>query len=137
MSTTMMSLGMFVFSLPTLAYQELQRRSSWRHASNARVGAKDAVQFVGPGSDTIALSGSAPAELMDGRTSLDRLREMAKDGEAWPLVDGRGTVYGSFVIERIDERMTSFLPDGTPRIIDFGIDLLEVAVAAIAARGAA
>ena len=28
----LMSLGMFVFSLPTLAHDELQRRMDWRHA---------------------------------------------------------------------------------------------------------
>jgi phage protein U len=131
---TMMSLGMFAFSLPTLAFQELQRRQSWRHARSARVGARDAVQFVGPDSATISLNGSAPAELMEGRASLDRLREMANGGEAWPLVDGAGTVYGAFVITAIDERQTHFLPDGTPRMIDFGIDLLEVDAAEGAAR---
>ena len=30
----MMTLGMFVFGLPTLAYQELQRTTEWRHASS-------------------------------------------------------------------------------------------------------
>ncbi len=121
----MMSLGMFVFSLPTLAYQELQRKRGWRFASNQRVGAKDAIQFVGADLETISLSGSAPAELMQGRASLDTLIEMAKDGEAWPLVDGTGLVFGNFVITAIDERHSRFFPDGTPRLIDFGIDLLE------------
>lgn len=121
----MMSLGMFVFSLPTLAYQELQRKRGWRFAANQRVGAKDAIQFVGADLETISLSGAAPAELMQGRASLDTLVGMAKDGEAWPLVDGSGVVFGNFVITGIDERQTHFLPDGTPRMIDFGIDLLE------------
>jgi hypothetical protein len=131
---TMMSLGMFAFSLPTLAFQELQRRQSWRHAPSPRVGARDALQFVGPDNMAVSLSGSAPAELMDGMVSLDTLRDMASSGEAWSLVDGSGTVYGAFVITQIDERQTHFLPDGTPRMIDFGIDLLEVDPAANAAR---
>ena len=40
----MMILGMFVFSLPTLAYHELQRQTEWKHASTARVGLRDAHQ---------------------------------------------------------------------------------------------
>ncbi|BCA60229.1 phage tail protein [Sphingomonas sp. HMP6] len=121
-----LSLGMFAFSIPTLAHDELQRRSDWRHARTGRVGARDATQYVGPGDDKVSINGSAFAELSDGRASLDRLREMADSGDAWPLLDGAGRVYGAFVIESIDERQKVFLPDGTPRQIDFGIDLLRV-----------
>jgi phage protein U len=59
----MMILGMFVFSLPTLAYHELQRQTEWKHASTARVGLRDAHQYVGPGDDTITLSGWVAPEL--------------------------------------------------------------------------
>lgn len=121
-----LSLGMFAFSIPTLAHDELQRRSDWKHARTGRVGARDASQYVGPGDDRISINGTAFAELSDGRASLDQLRDMATTGDAWPLVDGAGRVYGAFVIESIDERQKHFLPDGTPRQIDFGIDLALV-----------
>ncbi len=42
----LMSLGMFVFSLPTLAYQDMQRQTAWRHPSNSRVGSRAAHQFA-------------------------------------------------------------------------------------------
>lgn len=45
----MMSLGTFVFSLQTAAYQQLQRQMSWRHPASERVGARAARQYVGPG----------------------------------------------------------------------------------------
>ncbi len=122
----MMALGTFVFSLPTLAYQDLQRRSGWRHARSGRVGAIDAVQFTGRDNDTISLGGEAPAELMAGAVSLDQLRDMARDGAAWSLIDGTGRVYGAFVITGLDERQKHFFADGTPRLIEFGIELLEV-----------
>ncbi|MDG4344400.1 phage tail protein, partial [Pseudomonas aeruginosa] len=51
----MLSLGMFVFSLHTLAYQEFQRQTEWRHASSSRIGAQPARQFVGRGDDAITL----------------------------------------------------------------------------------
>ena len=53
----MLSLGMFVFSLHTLAYQEFQRQTEWRHASSSRIGAQPARQFVGRGDDAITLPG--------------------------------------------------------------------------------
>lgn len=122
----MMALGMYVFSLPTLAYQELQRRAEWRHARSARVGARDAAQFVGPGEETVSLAGQAVAELQDGRAEIDTIRDMAGTGKAWPLVDGTGRVHGAFVITGIDDRHRTFFPDGEPRQIDFAIDLLRV-----------
>lgn len=123
---TMMSLGMFAFSIDTLSFHELQRRRTWRYATNARVGAVDAVQFVGKEADKVSLSGSAPTELMDGEASLATLIAMADDRQPYTLVDGTGTVHGAFVITGIDDRGTHFHPNGKPRMIDFGVDLLEV-----------
>ncbi|MGB8601757.1 MAG: phage tail protein [Rhizomicrobium sp.] len=120
------SLGMFIFAIDTLAYNELQRRTSWRHARSTRVGARDATQFVGPGDETINLSGTVYAEICDGRASLDDLRDMAAAGDAYLLITGDGSVVGSFVIEGIDERHAALMEDGSPRAIDFAIDLLRV-----------
>jgi phage protein U len=122
----LMALGMFLFEIGTLPYEEMQRKMDWRHARSARIGAGDATQFVGPGDETVNFSGAVYAELSDGIVSLDDLRAMADQGEALPLVDGGGRVYGNFVITALDERHTYLMSDGTPRRIDFGIDLLGV-----------
>ena len=53
----MMTLGLFVFDLPSLTYQQLQRRTTWRHAFSDRVGARPLGQFVGEGDDDITLTG--------------------------------------------------------------------------------
>lgn len=126
MPGTLVSLGMFVFALDTLAYQELQRKDDWRFARNPRVGARDAVQYVGPGDSTINLSGTAFAELCDGAASLEDLRAMAADGEAWPLVSAAGIVFGDFVIASIDETGSVFDAAGNARRIEFGIELVAV-----------
>ncbi|MES2173281.1 MAG: phage tail protein [Pseudomonadota bacterium] len=122
----LMALGMFLFEIGTLPYDEMQRKTDWQHVRSARVGARDATQFTGPGDETISLSGAVYAEIADGRVSLDDLRSMADDGEALPLVDGTGTVYGNFIITAIDERHAFMMADGRARRIDFGIDLLRV-----------
>lgn len=122
----LMALGRFPFSLSTIAHDELSRRTAWRHATSQRVGARDATQYVGPGEETIGFGGTAHAELTDGRASLDQLREMAGSGQSWPLVDGAGTVFGAFVIQTLDEQHKALFPNGTPRAIEFSIDLLRV-----------
>jgi phage protein U len=122
----LMSLGLFPFSLPTLAHDDLSRRTAWRHATAPRIGARDAVQYVGPGEETVSIGGTAHAELTDGRACLDQLRDMAATGQAWPLVDGAGTVFGAFVIQTLDEKHKALFPDGTPRAIEFSLELLRV-----------
>lgn len=134
----LMTLGMFAFDLPTLAYGELQRRSSWRHPTNDRVGARAAGQFVGPGEDAITLSGSQAPGLIGDPDSLPELRRMADSGEAWPLIDGMGRNFGAFVITNLDETYRKIIDNGAPRIIDFTLTLarMEDADAADQAGGA-
>ncbi|XMB47229.1 phage tail protein [Pseudomonas fluorescens] len=119
----MMALGMFVFSLKTAAYQELQRQTDWRHASNNRIGAAPARQFVGRGEDAITLPGIILPELAGSALSLDALRLMANTGKAWPMVEGSGRIYGLWVIETLSENKTIFFSDGTPRRIEFTLTL--------------
>ncbi len=122
----MLALGMFIFSLPTLAYQELQRQTEWRHASNNRVGAAPARQFLGRGDDSITLPGVIMPELAGSTLSLDALRLMANTGKAWPMVEGSGRIYGLWVIRSLSETKTIFFRDGTPRRIEFSISLERI-----------
>ena len=122
----LMALGMFIFEIPTLAHDEMQRKAQWVHARSGRVGARDATQFVGPGAETVNLSGAVYSEITDGAVCIDQLREMANEGDAYPLLDGTGLVFGNYVIEAIDERHAGIMADGRARRIDFAIDLLRV-----------
>ncbi|MGC2960186.1 phage tail protein [Paraburkholderia graminis] len=123
----MMSLGQFVFSLSTLAYQELQRRTSWKHPSTSRVGGRNARQYTGQGDDTISLTGwFAPDQGIGKLSSLTELRAMGDEGDAYVLVDGTGTVFGAFLLEGVDEGQSLQQKDGTPRRIDFTINLTRV-----------
>jgi len=119
----MMSYGTFVFSLPTLAYQELQRQQAWRFGASERIGARAALQFLGEGEETIELTGLLAPQLTGTRDSLDTLRELAADGQALPLVDGSGLVYGSFVVTGLRETQSVFFADGAPQRIEFAISL--------------
>ncbi|MGS0892742.1 phage tail protein [Burkholderia stagnalis] len=119
----MMALGLFVFSLSTLPYQELKRARGWRFASNNRVGKKPARQYVGEDDETISLSGVLLPELTGGDLSLAVIEAMADQHTAWPLIEGTGHIYGMFTIDKIDTTRTLFFSDGTARRIEFTIAL--------------
>lgn len=121
--SAMMAYGLFVFGLHTVPYQQLQRQTQWRHPSSSRIGKRPARQFIGPGDDTITLSGLLYPEITGGRVSLTLLRAMADTGKAWPLIEGNGTAYGFYVIEDLGETGTTFFADGSPRKIDFNLKL--------------
>lgn len=118
-----MVLGLFVFSLRTASYEELQRATSWRHPSNSRIGNTPAYQFVGKGEDTITLKGTTYHELTHSRVTLDQLRAMADTGKAYTLIEGTGKIYGLVIIESLDETKTYFFKDGAARKTEFTITL--------------
>lgn len=119
----LMALGQFVFQLPTLAYHELQRASEWRHTANSRVCARPALQFVGPGDDTITLNGTLVPEVAGTRDSLRQLRAMADAGNAYALVDGTGAVFGAWVITSLNETGSYFVEGGVARKTDFTLTI--------------
>lgn len=126
--TAMMTLGLFAFSLPTAAYQELQRRTSWRHGKTSRVGARAASQFMGPDEDSITLSGLIAPGQIGKLEALRELRAMGDEGLAWPLVTGGavGENLGAWKIDSVDETQTIFMDDGRPRKADFTVTLHRI-----------
>ena len=122
----MMILGMFVFGLSTIAYQELQRQTDWKHPGNAVVGARDVSQFTGKGDDIITLNGWVAPELTGSLYSFDALRLMADTGKAWILIQGTGRILGNFVITSMREGKTWFASNGEPARVEFSITLKRV-----------
>lgn len=122
----MMTLGFFVFSRLTVPYQTSQHDMVWRHPTNSRVGARPSAQFLGVGDETLMLSGVLMPEITGGELSLEALRKMADTGKAYPLIEGRGTVTGFFVIEKISKGRSEFFSDGAARKIEFTIELKRV-----------
>lgn len=124
----MMSLDRFVFSLQTAPFKELQRQRNWKHRTSARVGTRDASQYTGAGDDTITLNGMVAEENDIGaRASLDELAKMGDTGDAYVLVDGKGVVYGAYVIESLNETASYHTADGVARKIEFNLSIKRVA----------
>lgn len=122
----MMAYGMFVFALGSAPYQELQRQANWRHEGQGRVGRRPARQFLGPGDDTITLTGTLLPHFTGGQQNLDELRRMADEGAAWPLIEGNGTYYGLYVIDSLNETKSHQMRDGSAQRIAFTLNLQRV-----------
>ncbi len=120
------ALGLFVFETNNALFDRIDRDRDWRHERTGRFGARAASQFTGPGDDRITLTGTLVPEIAGTYSAIDTLAEMADEGEAWQLVDGRGYVYGAYTIDALREGRGNLLNDGTARKIDFQIQLSRV-----------
>lgn len=119
----LMSLGQFIFEIRTAPYKELRRRSEYRWSSQPRVGARPAHQYMGPGEDSITMTGTLYPELTGGAVQLDRLRQMAEQGAAWIMMSGAGEKLGHWIIESVEETQSLFFEDGAARKIEFSLAL--------------
>ena len=120
----LMALDMFAFEIGTLPFTALQHACEWRHAQSERFAARPAAQFIGPGAETIELTGALwPGENIGSYSSLATIRDMADKGDAYVLVAGTGEVLGDFFIRKLDLRHELFFVDGAPRKGDFALTL--------------
>lgn len=123
MADVMMKLGDYAFGIDTAAYQRLARSTSYRWAAQERVGAHDALQFTGPGDDTITLTGSIYPDWRGGTGQLERMREQAGKGKPLMMVDGNGFIRGRWVIESVEEASDTYAKAGVPRRQRFTLQL--------------
>ncbi|MCP3941411.1 MAG: phage tail protein [Desulfobacteraceae bacterium] len=123
MTKIMMKLGQYKFSLSTAAYQELKRTSPHRWSEQNRVGRRPALQYTGPGKETVELSGDIYTTYKGGTGQLDAMRKEASTGQPMILVDGLGKIWGKWCIEEVQETQTIFLPGGIPKKQTFNLRL--------------
>ncbi len=119
----MMTLGTFLFEIGSLPYQELSRRTDWRHGQSDRFGLRKASQFLGPGDDKITLTGALFPGTIGSFSSIETVRDMAGTGEAFTMLDGQGNVLGQWLIRSLDTRQSVFFVDGVARKADFTLEL--------------
>ena len=123
MIETMMALGDFRFSLQTAAYQTLKRTAEYRWPSQARVGREPALQYTGPGSETVQLNGEIYPQFRGGLDQVQKMRKLAGNGKPLLLTDGEGNYWGKWCIARVEEEQSIFTGPGLPRKISFNLDL--------------
>lgn len=125
MTDVMMMLGTYEFSIETAAYDTLTRTHAYRWPKQDRLGRLPARQFVGPDAGSLTLRGTVFPTYAGGLGQIDAMRAEASQGASLLLVDGRGFIWGDWVIERIEETQRRQFRDGVPRRIDFTVKLSE------------
>lgn len=113
----------FVFSMASAAYDALTRSTDWRWASNPVIGRRPALQGIGPGGDTITLTGSVYPHFRGGLGQIAQMRELAGRMQPLLLTSGRGDILGRVVIVRLEEGQTFLMADGAPQRQAFTLEL--------------
>lgn len=122
----LMSLGLFTFGMEQAAYDQLSRRITWRHEQNDRFLARPASQFAGPGDDHVSIAGTIIPEVAGNYGALTFLIDMADTGDAFPLLDGLGMLWGFYRIDALDQAHKVIMAGGIPRMVDFALELSRV-----------
>ncbi|MEW6258114.1 MAG: phage tail protein [Pseudomonadota bacterium] len=118
-----LGLGGFVFTAMGFGYQDIERRHSAPWASLEVVGRPEALQWLGPKSDEITISGVLfPAEF-GGLGTLEGLHRAMDGGLPLMFVSRAGRIYGRHVLEEISENRTYHLVDGLPMRLGYSLSL--------------
>ncbi len=111
----MLSLGPYKFTLISLKYSKENRWSVIECIDKM-----PSLQNIGQGVETIDLEGIT---YLHNPGNLSQLNSAKEAEEPHTLVDNMGNVLGQFVITRLEEKQTSFLPCGFPRKVEFSLSL--------------
>ena len=123
MTETMMAIGDFRFSIETAAYDKLTRTHSYNWPGKARIGRAPALQFTGPGEETISLSGIVYPHFRGGLDQVSAMNTEAAKGEPLQLVDGNGRFWGIYAITKVREGHKFIDGTGTPYKQTFSLDI--------------
>lgn len=133
----MMILGGFPFMTGLAVFEKMQRAYEYTWAEHQRLPhpilkylgfGGPAMQYMGPGTETISLDGTIYPGQQGMPVSLAVLRGMANAGAPLPLLSFSGFILGTWVIKKIDENRSEYVRSGpmplvAPRKIDFNLSL--------------
>ena len=115
----------YYFNLDTAAFEELNRQSGFRWASQERLMRRPAQQAVGMGDDKITLKGSIFPGHRGGLKQLDTLRSIGGLLVPLGLTTGYGYVLGDWCLTSITEDQSAFLQGGIPRKQGFSLEFVR------------
>lgn len=130
MATILAALGDARFEVSNVNYHELERVFNYRWQPQERLGRRTAQQFMGPGEETLSLRGTIYPKMPQFAGSLGKLENMrskAATGAAFnfaAVFGGKGRNFGRFCVRAIRDQQSYFDPDGTPRKVEFDIELV-------------
>ncbi len=118
-----MALGPFAFRALGFSFQDISRDLETPWAEIAVVDRFDALQWTGPKSDTVVISGVLFPEEFGGLNSLDGLGRMATAGIPLMLVTLAGKIHGMHAIQGISEDRSEHTRLALPRRNAYQIEI--------------
>ena len=121
-----MALGPFMFRAHGFGYTDVRRQLDTTWAEIETAGRLNALQWTGPRSEAITISGVLfPAE-WGGSGTLEGVRLAAKNGIPLMMVSLGGMVFGSHAIQKIDEDRSYHDRFSVPGKIAYAIELKRI-----------
>lgn len=108
MTTVMLKLGDFKFSIRTAAFNEISRAFNFAWTSQSRLNNHPARHYTGEDEQTISLNCTAYPGQLGGRDVGLKLSEIAREGNPLQLVSGTGVVLGYWCIESVSLKDSYF-----------------------------
>lgn len=124
----MMKLGDATFGMDGPAYDEFTQKIPITWAAQGRISRRDALQFVGFGTETVDLTGTihtlfAPGGTPIGINTIRVFERMALDPQPYMMVDGTGRRYGYFAVASVTDVRTDMVTNGAPQKQKFTLNL--------------
>lgn len=120
--TVLMTLGEIRFSVDEGSYRQLSQALEIRVARLDRAGAQSGRQVLGEDL-TIDIEGVCYPGQRHAVDRVDSFMAAARAHKPHMLTDGRGNVWGEFLIERVERRSADFDASGAPLREDFRLSL--------------
>jgi phage protein U len=121
----MMWFGAFRFGASQPSHQRLRQSAAYRWEPVALIGRRPELHYLGPGDETMTLDGTIHPHFRGGLGQIATMRVQAARGIPMMMGDGLGFVFGHWVITGVDETRTVLMADGSPRQIDFTLQLMR------------
>lgn len=119
-------LGNLRFELKKNEFQILNRDTTWRWVSVDVLNKAPRLHFAGKGEDKIQFEGVLRPSEATGYSILENIRKQANKGDplAFTYANERAGQYlGKWVILNLTEKRSYFNTDGTPKKIDFTLEI--------------
>jgi len=141
MPEVLLGVGPYRFAIVGLNYQSLERSFEYRWEPQPRIGRRPALQWLGPGVETVTLNGVIyprdPRTRGDqGFAQLEQMRAEAMQGIPRGVASQLGRYYGQWCITNITDVQTFFFRDGRPQRVEFTIEMAAYGPDGFAGGGA-
>lgn len=123
MAGTSLALGAFIFRAHGFGFTGMGRSLDTTWATIETAGGLDTLQWTGPRSETVSITGVLFPREFGGMGTLEGLRLAATSGVAMNLVSLGGKVFGRHAVQKIDEDRLFMDGAGVPGRIAYTLEL--------------